>query len=197
MQVAPSPAIAAGISAIINNQQFKPETTSVSLTPKYMAVRDIIVVGVCAFFNTTAEAVMIKSRKHEFCQVRQFICYYLHEKTNLTLNDIAIVVNRASHATILHSYRTIKHLIEFDKRIRHIHVQINQIIDFMIEKTTIIPSTAGDAKIALRAMYSDAEIMQNEELENLYRDVCTIQAFGDDIPIRSKELLTLLEKHLK
>ena len=80
----------------------------------------MIVAGTCAdFFSIDINFLTSKTRKLEACQPRQ-IAHYIAKEIFPTypLGLIGNVIGMKSHATILHSCKTIKNLMETDVAVR-------------------------------------------------------------------------------
>lgn len=74
-----------------------------------------IIKQIYKFYQTDSEKVRNNklSRKRENVLIRQKIMYILFKNfKNLSLNEIAKITGKKSHATVLHSIKTIKNLIE-------------------------------------------------------------------------------------
>ncbi len=70
---------------------------------------------VCDYFNIKKELIQSKSRKREIVQARQVAMYFTKLHTELSLSQIGSHIGKRNHATVLHSYNTVKGLIEVDK----------------------------------------------------------------------------------
>lgn len=73
---------------------------------------------VCDYFNIKRDLIQSKSRKREIVQARQVAMYFTKEHTELSLSQIGTHIGKRNHATVLHSYNTVKGLIEVDKTFR-------------------------------------------------------------------------------
>ena len=72
---------------------------------------------ICAEFNVTMDELKIKSRKRKFVMPRQIISWMIKRKAvknTMSLEDIGVMFSQ-DHATVLHSVKTIKNLIETEK----------------------------------------------------------------------------------
>ena len=70
---------------------------------------------VCDYFNIKKELIQSKSRKREIVQARQVAMYFTKLHTELSLSQIGYHIGKRNHATVIHSYNTVKGLIEVDK----------------------------------------------------------------------------------
>lgn len=71
---------------------------------------DNIIKVVSNYFETDYLSLTKKNRKSTNVKPRQFICYYLRQKTNLTLKDIGMLFKQ-DHSTVLYSVTLIDNLI--------------------------------------------------------------------------------------
>lgn len=76
---------------------------------------DSIEQSVCEFVKITPEELQFKTRKREVVEGRQ-ICHFLSRENKLgSLREIAFRFGHKDHATVLHSIKTVKELIETNK----------------------------------------------------------------------------------
>ena len=73
------------------------------------------------------EELKIRSRKREFVFPRQLYMFFLQRHTKITLNDIGRIFER-DHATVLHAKRVVNNLIDTDRRIKNIFLNIENSI---------------------------------------------------------------------
>ena len=73
-----------------------------------------------------------KRRLHAFVMARHEFAYIARTKTNLSLNFIGCLLGGKDHATVLHSAKTFKNLLETDSNIRANHFKILQQLNFKI-----------------------------------------------------------------
>ena len=89
-----------------------------------------IIDAVSQHFDITYEEMHnSKTRERAFVLPRQVGHYFLHKKTKLTLSEIGKKIGGKDHATVLHSCKTIRNLIQTDrdfaKEIEEIESNIN------------------------------------------------------------------------
>lgn len=70
------------------------------------------------YFNISAELLNSKTRRREIVQARQISMYFSKKNTKSSLATIGLNHGNRDHATVLHSCRTVKNLIETDKKFR-------------------------------------------------------------------------------
>jgi chromosomal replication initiator protein len=56
-----------------------------------------------------------KCRDRALVEYRQLLAYLLRRYTSLSLEEIGFIIGRKDHATTIHSVKTIKNAIEWDK----------------------------------------------------------------------------------
>lgn len=83
-----------------------------------------IVKVITEHFNVDPELLHSRSRKREIVTARQVAMYFAKKLTKLPLSAIGIQIGKRDHATVLHSDKTIKNLMETD---RVFHTQIDVI----------------------------------------------------------------------
>lgn len=74
------------------------------------------------FFGVKKDLIHSASRKREIVQARQVAMYLMKEYTSLSLTQIGIQVGNRNHATVSHSYKTVKDQLETDKTFRQ-HIE--------------------------------------------------------------------------
>ena len=78
-----------------------------------------IVDAILLHFNVTFEDIHNnKTRARCYVLPRQACHYLLNKKTKISLSKIGMRVGRKDHATVLHSCRTIRNLLQTDKEFR-------------------------------------------------------------------------------
>jgi chromosomal replication initiator protein len=87
---------------------------------------------------TGIEFIKIQSvtRKREILYARHLFCYFARKRTKLSLQEIGNILNR-DHATVLHSVRTVKDLLTYDREFIEIVPEIeNKIKQYERLETT-------------------------------------------------------------
>lgn len=69
---------------------------------------------VCTFFGLDSKVVFTKNRKRALVWPRQITAYLLKKHTKYSLQKIGSKVGGADHATVLHSIKTVKNLMQVD-----------------------------------------------------------------------------------
>ena len=77
---------------------------------------DFIEQNVADYYNIETEAIQSKSRKREIVQARQITMYFAKQLTKNSLSSIGAQIGGKDHATVLHACKTVKNLIETDKK---------------------------------------------------------------------------------
>jgi len=80
---------------------------------------DFIQKTVCDYFKLDPKEIQAKSRKREIVQARQIAMYFSKHLTTYSLSMIGAEIGGKDHATVLHSYKTVKDLIMTDKTIKN------------------------------------------------------------------------------
>lgn len=83
---------------------------------------DYIKKVVCDYFKIPVEKIQSKSRKSDIAEARHLAMYFARQYTNASLASIGEQIGKRDHATVLHSCKTAKNLIETDKRFKS-HVE--------------------------------------------------------------------------
>ncbi len=83
---------------------------------------------VCDYFNIRRDLIQSKSRKREIVQARQVAMYFTKAHTELSLAQIGSHIGKRNHATVLHSCKTVRGLIEVDKTFRSNVEEIERIL---------------------------------------------------------------------
>ncbi len=86
-------------------------------SPRELTV-DSIQQSVSKYFDIPLEKLQSKSRKRETVQARQFAMYFSKLYTKSSLAAIGSKCGNKDHATVLHACKTIKNLVETDKRFK-------------------------------------------------------------------------------
>ena len=87
---------------------------------------------------TGIEFIKIQSvtRKREILYARHLFCYFARKRTKLSLQEIGNILNR-DHATVLHSVKTVKDLLTYDREFIEIVPEIeNKIKQYERLETT-------------------------------------------------------------
>lgn len=73
---------------------------------------------VCDYFHISQQVIMSKSRKQEDVYARQVAMYLASRHTKQSTVQIGRAIGNRNHATVIHSIRQVKNLLETDERIR-------------------------------------------------------------------------------
>ena len=90
----------------------------------------IIINEICNYYNISFEYIRAKTNKKEIVEPRQVITYFIKKYTKkekishegkikdvqITNKDVATIINKASHATVLHSVRSIENQTNTNKQ---------------------------------------------------------------------------------
>lgn len=68
-----------------------------------------------------------KCRKREIVEIRQIFCYFSREWSNVSLAKIGKLINR-DHATVLHSHKQVKNLLETDYKFKKLFLTCYEIL---------------------------------------------------------------------
>ena len=96
-------------------------------TPKEISI-DYIQKTVSQYFDIPLEKLKSKSRKRETVQARQLAMYFSKLHTKASLAVIGNKCGNKDHATVLHACKTIKNLMDTDKRFKKYVEDIDNII---------------------------------------------------------------------
>lgn len=77
---------------------------------------------VCDYFDLSINELHSKSRKRDIVQARQIAMFFAKKHTKHSLTTIGSKIGHKDHATVLHANRTVRNLMETDKRFKG-HVQ--------------------------------------------------------------------------
>lgn len=84
---------------------------------KPITIEDVVT-KVCAYYNLDERIIQSKTRKKEVVLTRQIAMYLAKKLTDLSTAKIGKMIGNRDHATVLHSYKTIKDCVEVDKEFR-------------------------------------------------------------------------------
>lgn len=73
---------------------------------------------ICEYFNISIDLLNSKTRRREIVQARQLAMHFAKKHTKSSLATIGLHCGNRDHATVLHACRTVKNLIEIDKKFR-------------------------------------------------------------------------------
>lgn len=73
---------------------------------------------VCDFLNVDEASLESKSRKREIVDARQISMYLAKEYTSKSLSTIGQFIGKKDHSTVLHAYKSVKNMIETNKKYR-------------------------------------------------------------------------------
>lgn len=98
-----------------------------------------------------------KWRKREVSDARQMFCYAAYQFTKQSKNDIATYLSGRDHATVIHSIRSIKNIIDSDKTVLEVWNKVKKQLfskGFRIERTDerIFLYFQGDTKALNRKL---------------------------------------------
>lgn len=80
-------------------------------TPRdYVHVIEVIL----KYTNTSFDNMVKANRDRGLVYVRQLICYFLRQTTNLTLREIGVMIGRKDHTSVLHGIRSIEGFLTYD-----------------------------------------------------------------------------------
>lgn len=85
-----------------------------------------------SYFDLHKGSIQINTRKPEIKEPRQIAHYFAKEYTDLTLSKIGDLIGKKDHATVLHSVKTIKNLIDVDSTLKNDIEEIRKRIDFAL-----------------------------------------------------------------
>jgi len=74
---------------------------------------------VCDYFKIEPKVLKAKTRKREIVQARQIAMYFSKNYTNSSLSTIGSEIGGKDHSTVLHSYRTVRNLLETDSNFKN------------------------------------------------------------------------------
>jgi chromosomal replication initiator protein len=75
-----------------------------------------IIKNVCAYYHIKPSVIKSETRKQEISGVRQIIMYILRKKLKTNYEDIAFMLNRKDHTTIIHGVDKVQEKILADDR---------------------------------------------------------------------------------
>ena len=84
---------------------------------KPITIEDVVA-KVCDYYNLDERIIQSKTRKKEVVLTRQIAMYLAKKLTDLSTAKIGKMIGNRDHATVLHSYKTIKDCVEVDKELR-------------------------------------------------------------------------------
>lgn len=90
---------------------------------------DHIQSSVCDYFDLTINELHSKSRKREIVQARQIAMYFAKKLTKHSLTTIGSKIGNKDHATVLHANRTVKNLMDTDKRFKSHVYEIERLMN--------------------------------------------------------------------
>jgi len=79
---------------------------------------DQITKVVCDYFALPLETLQTTSRKREIVLARHISMYFAKQLTKASLSTIGTQIGDKDHATVLHAYKTVKNLLETDKKFK-------------------------------------------------------------------------------
>lgn len=87
-----------------------------------------IIDKVCSFYKIKKEDIKTETRKKNISEPRQIIMYLLKKHTKLSLSEIAALLNKKDHTTIMHGIKKIETEIEKDSNLQEQISKIKEII---------------------------------------------------------------------
>ena len=87
---------------------------------------------ICEQKGVAEQDVLSNSRAQKFVMARHEFCYIARTKTNLSLSFIGVLLGGKDHATVIHSAKTFKNLLDTDKKVRQKHFDIMHNLNFKI-----------------------------------------------------------------
>lgn len=80
-----------------------------------------VIKAVCAYYNIKQAQLRGSSRKREIALTRQIVMYLLRTELGISLDDVAFLVKRKDHTTVMHAVNKIQGLcmkdVEFKKEV--------------------------------------------------------------------------------
>jgi chromosomal replication initiator protein len=83
---------------------------------------------VCEFYGIDKNVLQSKTRKREIVLARQVAMYFSKNFTSSSLSSIGAVIGGRDHATVLHSCKTVKNLLETNTEFKHQLKEIESLI---------------------------------------------------------------------
>lgn len=71
---------------------------------------------VCSHFKVDKSSALGQCRKREFTLARQISCYFIKQKTTLSLKAIGALFDGRDHSTVIYAIQTINDLIDTDRK---------------------------------------------------------------------------------
>ncbi len=90
---------------------------------------DVIQQTVCDYFSMPVDQLKSKTRKREIVQARQIAMYFAKSKTKSSLSTIGARIGGKDHATVLHACKTVKNLLDTDKRFKSFVTDIDKMLE--------------------------------------------------------------------
>ncbi len=87
-------------------------------SPKQEISVDVIQKVVCDYFNMEVDDIQLNTRKREIVQARQIAMYFSKTLTKFSLASIGSKIGGKDHATVLHACKTVKNLIDTDRKFK-------------------------------------------------------------------------------
>jgi chromosomal replication initiator protein len=80
--------------------------------------RNRIVSAILEVLGVTEAVMLSSSRKRSSVYSRQVVAYILRKKTNMTFNEIGVIIGGRDHTTVIHLVNAIKDQVEVDEAVR-------------------------------------------------------------------------------
>jgi len=88
--------------------------------------------NISQFYNISLELMNSETRKREIVQVRQIAMFFAKGQTGKSLESIGNIIGGKDHGTVLHAVKTVKNLIETDKKFRNQMIEIQKKYGFSL-----------------------------------------------------------------
>lgn len=99
--------------------------------PKVEVSLDYIQKCVCDVLNISPEEIKQKTKKHDIVIARQLIMYFAKEYGNKQLSVIGSFLGGKTHSTVIYGYKTIRNLIQVDRKFKQIVEEIDKRIKLL------------------------------------------------------------------
>lgn len=120
------------ILQILKTQNLPPNPQNIAnllgQSPKKPVIFDYkqVLSATCSFFNITLKELTGPKRQKELVLPRHIVMYFLSEELNLTVEKIGQVLGNRDHTTVMHGRDKIKKLVNQDRKVQRMLVEIKQ-----------------------------------------------------------------------
>lgn len=90
--------------------------------------------NISEFYNVPLELMNSETRRREIVQVRQIAMFFAKGETGKSLESIGNKIGGKDHGTVLHAIKTVKNLIETDKKFKNQIIEIQKKYGFYLCK---------------------------------------------------------------